>query len=123
MNKKDKHNNYGKLAAAAENGEREREREAPDHDPNELKSTYHDLTFKSRLECRERSSIRSNFERKRVGRYISVGTKSSYKVQTVSMANVPTSSRLFEGNEPLDPPPLPLFESKFVTFRLAGRLA
>lgn len=55
MNKKDKHNNYGKLAAAAENGERERERGAPDHDPNELKSMYHDLTFKSRLECRERT--------------------------------------------------------------------
>lgn len=27
MNKKDKHNNYGKLVAAAENGARERERE------------------------------------------------------------------------------------------------
>lgn len=53
MNKKDKHNNYGKLVAAAENGalrKRERRR-APDHDPNELKSTYHDairVAFKSR---------------------------------------------------------------------------
>lgn len=26
MNKKDKHNNYGKLVAAAENGEKEREK-------------------------------------------------------------------------------------------------
>lgn len=52
MNKKDKHNNYGKLVAAAENGEKEikrerrggggADREAPDHDPNELKSMYHD---------------------------------------------------------------------------------
>lgn len=55
MNKKDKHNNYGKLVAAAENGalrKRERERRgASDHDPNELKSTYHDairVAFKSR---------------------------------------------------------------------------
>lgn len=55
--------------------------------------------------------------------YICWNEELVHKVQTVSMANVPTSSRLFEGNEPLDPPPLPLFESKFVTFRLAGRLA
>lgn len=40
MNKKDKHNNYGKLVAAAENGARERERGegATIERPNELKS-------------------------------------------------------------------------------------